>query len=70
MFYIINYSGDKMQSSHPIQRSIEIKQLVMQGDKRCYYRFRYAKFHVGIVTADAVGCNSPVRLLLELFAKP
>lgn len=29
----------------------------MQGDKRRYYRFRFAKFYGGIVTADAVGCN-------------
>lgn len=41
----------------PIQRSNEVEQLVMQGDKRRYYRFRYAKFYGGIVTADAVGCN-------------
>jgi uncharacterized Fe-S cluster-containing radical SAM superfamily protein len=31
--------------------------MVLQGDKRRYYRFRYAKFYGGIVTADAVGCN-------------
>jgi len=29
----------------------------MQGNKRVYYRFRYARFYGGIVTADAVGCN-------------
>lgn len=29
----------------------------MQGDRRRYYRFRYAKFYGGIVTADAIGCN-------------
>jgi len=40
-----------------IQRSIEVEQIVMEGDKRRYYRFRYAKFYGGIVTADAVGCN-------------
>jgi uncharacterized Fe-S cluster-containing radical SAM superfamily protein len=41
----------------PIQRSEEIEKIVMQGDKRRYYRFRYAKFYNGIVTADAIGCN-------------
>jgi len=41
----------------PIQRSIEVEKLVLEGDKRRYYRFRYAKFYGGIITADAVGCN-------------
>jgi uncharacterized Fe-S cluster-containing radical SAM superfamily protein len=41
----------------PIQRSKDIESLIMQGDKRRYYRFRFAKFYGGIVTADAVGCN-------------
>jgi uncharacterized Fe-S cluster-containing radical SAM superfamily protein len=41
----------------PIQRSKDVESLVMQGDKRRYYRFRYAKFYGGIVTADAIGCN-------------
>ena len=41
----------------PIQRSKEVESLVMQGDKRRYHRFRFAKFYGGIVTADAVGCN-------------
>jgi uncharacterized Fe-S cluster-containing radical SAM superfamily protein len=41
----------------PVQRSKEVESLVMQGDKRRYYRFRFAKFYGGIVTADAVGCN-------------
>ena len=41
----------------PIQRSKEIESLVMQGNARRYYRFRYAKFYGGIVTADSVGCN-------------
>jgi len=40
-----------------IQRSREVEQDVMQGDKRRYYRFRYAKFYGGIVTADAIGCS-------------
>jgi uncharacterized Fe-S cluster-containing radical SAM superfamily protein len=41
----------------PIQRSKDVESLVMQGDKRRYYRFRFAKFYGGIVTADTVGCN-------------
>jgi uncharacterized Fe-S cluster-containing radical SAM superfamily protein len=41
----------------PIQRSKDVESFVMQGDKRRYYRFRFAKFYGGIVTADAVGCN-------------
>ncbi len=41
----------------PIKRSHEVEQIVMQGDKRRYYRFRYAKFYGGIATADAIGCN-------------
>jgi uncharacterized Fe-S cluster-containing radical SAM superfamily protein len=41
----------------PIQRSEKVEKIVMQGDKRRYYRFRYAKFYGGIVTADAIGCN-------------
>ncbi|VVB63882.1 7-carboxy-7-deazaguanine synthase [uncultured archaeon] len=41
----------------PIQRSKDIESLVMHGDKRRYYRFRFAKFYGGIGTADATGCN-------------
>ena len=41
----------------PIQRSHEVEQLVMKGDNRRYYRFRFAKFYGGIITADAMGCN-------------
>jgi uncharacterized Fe-S cluster-containing radical SAM superfamily protein len=41
----------------PIRRSQEMEKIVMQGDKRMYYRFRFAKFYGGIATADAVGCN-------------
>ena len=41
----------------PIQRSREVEQIVMKGDKRRYYRFRFAKFYGGIITADALGCN-------------
>jgi uncharacterized Fe-S cluster-containing radical SAM superfamily protein len=41
----------------PISRSSDVEKIVMQGDKRRYYRFRYAKFYGGIITADSVGCN-------------
>jgi uncharacterized Fe-S cluster-containing radical SAM superfamily protein len=41
----------------PIQRSKEIERIIMQGDKRRYYRFRFAQFYGGIVTADAIGCG-------------
>ena len=41
----------------PIQRSKDIESLVMQGNARRYYRFRFAKFYGGIATADAVACN-------------
>jgi uncharacterized Fe-S cluster-containing radical SAM superfamily protein len=36
---------------------MQVEKIVMRGDKRRYYRFRYAKFYGGIVTADAIGCN-------------
>lgn len=41
----------------PIQRSKEVELIVMKDNARAYYRFRYAKFYGGIITADAVGCN-------------
>lgn len=41
----------------PLLRSQEVEGVVMQGNKRCYYRFRFAKFYGGIVTADTIGCN-------------
>jgi uncharacterized Fe-S cluster-containing radical SAM superfamily protein len=41
----------------PIERSHEIEQIVMCGDKRMYYRFRFAKFYGGVATADTIGCN-------------
>lgn len=47
-----------MKPFDPLLRSQEIERLVMDGQKRKYYRFRYnANFYDGIVTADAVGCN-------------
>lgn len=41
----------------PILRAREVESLVMKGNARRYYRFRYALYYGGIVTADAVGCN-------------
>lgn len=43
----------------PIERSKSIESLVMKGDQRRYYRFRWANFYGpnGIITADAIGCN-------------
>lgn len=41
----------------PLLRSQEVEAQVMQGQKRCYYRFRFARFYGGIVTADTIGCN-------------
>lgn len=42
---------------NPIQRSKVIESLVMKGNARRYYRFRYARFYKGIITCDASGCN-------------
>ncbi|HWQ19237.1 MAG TPA: radical SAM protein [Methanotrichaceae archaeon] len=41
----------------PIQRSKDVESVVMQGDKRRYYRFRNTEYYEGCVTADASGCN-------------
>jgi uncharacterized Fe-S cluster-containing radical SAM superfamily protein len=52
------FAGDiNMIPFDPIPRSIEVEKLSIQGEKRRYYRFRYAKFYGGIITADTVGCN-------------
>jgi len=41
----------------PIKRAAEIESLVMQGNRRLYYRFRSSGHYGGVVTADTVGCN-------------
>lgn len=41
----------------PVARAEDVEEIVMEGDRRKYYRFRYARYYGGIVTADAVGCN-------------
>lgn len=46
-----------MDPFDPIERSKEVELIVMSGNARRYYRFRFAKFYGGIATADAMGCN-------------
>lgn len=46
-----------MELFNPIERAREIEKIVMKGNKRKYYRFRYTRYYGGIVTADTVGCN-------------
>lgn len=51
-----------MELFDPIERSREIENIVMKGDARKYYRFRFAPFYKsdirkGIITCDGVGCN-------------
>lgn len=41
----------------PLQRSKDIENLVMKGEKRLYHRFRPAPYYGGIATADAIGCS-------------
>lgn len=41
----------------PLKLARETADLVSQGGKRKYYRFRAARFYGGIATADCVGCN-------------
>jgi len=40
----------------PIERAKAVEKIVMYGNKRKYYRFRFAQYYGGIVTADTVGC--------------
>jgi len=40
----------------PIERAKEVEDIVVKDGKRKYYRFRYARYYGGIVTADACGC--------------
>lgn len=41
----------------PVERAHEVESIVMDGNRRRYYRVRYAKFYNGIVTADSAGCD-------------
>ena len=54
----------------PVIRARAVEKLVLVNGKRKYYRFRFARYYGGIVTADAVGCCFFVRLLLELLEEP
>jgi len=40
----------------PVIRARAVEKLVLVNGKRKYYRFRFARYYGGIVTADAVGC--------------
>lgn len=40
----------------PVIRAKTVEKVVFADKKRKYYRFRFAKYYRGIVTADAVGC--------------
>lgn len=42
-------------SFDPLKRAAEVESIVMQGDKRLYYRFRPAPYYGGIATGDAGG---------------
>jgi uncharacterized Fe-S cluster-containing radical SAM superfamily protein len=41
---------------NPVERAEKVENFVMKDLERKYYRFRYARYYGGIVTADAVGC--------------
>lgn len=41
----------------PIKLTHSIEQIVLDGTKKKYYRFRPTRFYGGISTADTVGCN-------------
>ncbi len=42
---------------NPFDLSKKTDGIVIDGNKRKYYRFRATRFYGGIATADAVGCN-------------
>ena len=46
-----------MRPFNPVKRAQEIEKIVMKGESRKYYRFRYSRYYGGIVTADTVGCD-------------
>jgi len=41
----------------PLELSKKTESIVINGNRKKYYRFRATKFYGGIATADAVGCN-------------
>jgi len=46
-----------MKPFNPVERAKKAEELVVRGNERKYYRFRYTRYYGGIVTADTVGCN-------------
>jgi len=40
----------------PVEKAAAVAQIVCQGKRRKYYRFRAARFYGGIATADCLGC--------------
>lgn len=46
-----------MPGYDPLELGRKIEDIVVQGEKRKYYRFRSASFYGGIATGDCVGCN-------------
>jgi len=50
----------------PISRSAKIEALVMQGDRRLYYRFRSSGHYGGIVTADGAAFPYQLNAVREL----
>lgn len=50
-----------MTGYDPIELSEQIREKVVKGKERKYYRFRSTKFYGGIATADCVGCNLMCR---------
>lgn len=41
----------------PVKRGLALEEIVADGDRRRYYRFRAARWYGGIVTGDVTGCN-------------
>lgn len=41
----------------PVEKAAAVAQIVCQGERRKYYRFRASRFYGGIATADCLGCN-------------
>jgi uncharacterized Fe-S cluster-containing radical SAM superfamily protein len=41
---------------NPVERAETVEKIVMKNNKRKYYRFRFAPYYGGIVTADTIGC--------------
>lgn len=46
-----------MEAFDPIERAREVEKIVVKGDQRLYYKFRYQEYYNGVATADTIGCN-------------